>query len=40
MKLAALENTHALYPEKDWLHIYIDVSLTDNNGNAEVGFHC
>jgi hypothetical protein len=40
MKLAMLETIDALYPEKDWLHIYTESSLTDKKGNVGVGVHC
>jgi hypothetical protein len=28
IKLTALETIRTLYPEKDWLHTYVDGSLT------------
>jgi hypothetical protein len=40
MKLAALETIHTLYPEQDWLHIYMDGSITGRNRNAGAGIHC
>jgi ribonuclease HI len=39
MRLAALEAFYTLYPEEEWLHIYIDGSLTEN-GNVRAGIYC
>jgi hypothetical protein len=33
-KLAVLTTIHTTHPEKDWLHAYTDISLTDKNGNV------
>jgi hypothetical protein len=33
MQLAVLDTVHSLHPERDWLHIYTDGSLTNRNGN-------
>jgi hypothetical protein len=40
MRLAALEAIYTLYPEEEWLHIYIDGSLTEKNGNVRAGIYC
>jgi hypothetical protein len=39
MKLAALETVLTLYTEWDWLHIYTDASVTDENGKR-AGIYC
>jgi hypothetical protein len=40
MKLEALDIIHKLYPEQDWLHIYVDGSLRNVNGNAGAVIYC
>jgi hypothetical protein len=34
VRLAAVEAIYTLYPEKEWLHVYTDGSVTEKNGNV------